>query len=317
MQRMARPGAAAAVPRRHFDPREGWFRRIERTASRFLSRRVFPHLPGASVPYTWILDHRLECSEAEIALPGLGPGLDGAVVLLVTDLHAGPFLSSRALGRALERAVATRPDVVLLGGDFATTHLRELEPHLPVLAGLRAPLGVWAVLGNHDHYTEDPERLRAMLASADVRVLHNDVSCLERDGARILLAGIDDLHWGRPDLPGAVERARSLDADAPLVLLSHNPDVFFSAAALGVSLVLSGHTHGGQVRLPGLPVLVRMSRYRLDEGRYRFREANLVVSRGIGASGLPLRIGCPPEIVRLVLRSGIGETKPGTGADGA
>ena len=295
-----------AEPRRHFDPRAGWFRRIERAASRFLSHRIFPHVPGVSLPYTWILDHRLECSEAEFPLRGLGRGLDGASLLLVTDLHAGPFLSPHALRRACERAVSTRPDVILLGGDFATTHLRELEPHLPVLADLRAPLGVWAVLGNHDHYTEDVRRLRGMLESADIRVLHNDATCLERDGARLLLAGIDDLHWGRPDLERAVERARSLDGRAPIVLLSHNPDVFFSATGLGVSLVASGHTHGGQVRVPGLPVLVRMSRYRLDQGRYAYGGADLVVSRGIGASGIPLRVACPPEVVRLVLRTGTG-----------
>jgi hypothetical protein len=88
-----------------------------------------------------------------------------------------------------------------------------------------------------------------------------------------------------------------------VVLVSHNPDILFEASAKGVDLVLAGHTHGGQIRIPGLPVLVRMSRYRLDEGRYRHGATELVVSRGLGTVGLPVRIVCPPEAVLLTLRS--------------
>lgn len=299
---LAAPEAARPVARSHFDPQEGWFRRIERNASRFLSRRVFPLVPGIDLPYGWTLDRRLECSEAEIPVRRLGAGLEGFSLLLITDLHAGPFLSPGALRRALARAASTGPDLVVLGGDFATTHLGELEPHLEALSRLEAPLGVFAVLGNHDHYTESAARLREMIESTGVRVLHNDAVPIERDGARLLLAGIDDLHWGEPDLEAALSRARGFDPEAPILLVSHNPDVFFEAAARGVSLVLSGHTHGGQVRFPGGTVLVRMSRYRLDEGRFRFGASELVVSRGIGVSGLPLRFGCPPEVVRLTLR---------------
>ncbi len=299
---LAAPEAARPVARSHFDPQEGWFRRIERNVSRFLSRRVFPLVPGIDLPYAWVLDRWLECSEAEIAVGGLRPGLHGLSLLLITDLHAGPFLAPGALRRALDRATSTDPDLVVLGGDYATTHLRELEPHLDALATLEAPLGVFAVLGNHDHYTESAGRLRAMIESTGVRVLHNDAVRIERDGARLLLAVIDDLHWGKPDLGAALTRARALDPGAPILLVSHNPDVFFDAAARGVALVLSGHTHGGQVRIPGGPVLVRMSRYRLDDGRFRFGTAELVVSRGIGVSGLPLRLGCPPEVVRLTLK---------------
>ncbi len=299
---LALPETARPVARSHFDPREGWFRKIERNVSRFLSRRVFPLVPGIDLPYAWALDRWLECSEAEIVVEGLRPGLEGLSLLLITDLHAGPFLSAGALRRALARASSTGPDLVVLGGDYATTHLGELEPHLEAIATLEAPLGVFAVLGNHDHYTESAARLRERIESTGVRVLHNDAVPIERDGARLLLAGIDDLHWGEPDLEAALSRARALDPEAPIVLVSHNPDVFFEAAARGVSLVLSGHTHGGQVRVPGVPVLVRMSRYRLDDGRFRFGGAELVVSRGIGVSGLPLRLGCPPEVVRLTLR---------------
>ncbi len=299
---LGEPSRARPVARRHFDPADGWFRRIERETSRLLSRYVFPRVPGVTIPYGAILSRGLTASEVSVEIPGLGPGLAGTRTLFVTDLHAGPFLSARALRDALSRAAAERPDLILLGGDYASTRLAELEPHRETFRSLRAPLGVFAVLGNHDYYTEDGRRVAAYLADCGIRVLLNEAVRIERAGDALVLAGIDDLHCGKPGLDLAIEHGRRLEAEAPVVLLSHNPDVFFAAARRGVALVLSGHTHGGQVRLPGLPVLVRQSRYRLDEGRYRWNGSELVVSRGLGASGLPVRLFCPPEVVLLTLR---------------
>jgi hypothetical protein len=124
---------------------------------------------------------------------------------------------------------------------------------------------------------------------------------LARGNGRFLLAGVDDLLCGEARLDDAL---KGWPDGTPSLLLSHNPDVFPEAVAHGVSLVLAGHTHGGQWRVPGLPVLVRMSRYRLDEGRYRAGTSQLVVSRGLGATGFPLRIGCPPEAILLTLQPG-------------
>ena len=154
------------------------------------------------------------------------------------------------------------------------------------------------MLGNHDHYTREPARLRTLLEKNGIRVLHNESVVLERAGGRIVLAGIDDLYKGTPDLDAALGSANGL----PVVLLSHNPDVVFDASRRGVPLVLSGHTHGGQFRIPGLPVMVRQSRYRLDEGRYTIGGTELIVSRGLGVNGVPLRVACPPEAVRITLR---------------
>ncbi|HKQ96336.1 MAG TPA: hypothetical protein VJV75_00530, partial [Candidatus Polarisedimenticolia bacterium] len=145
-----------------------------------------------------------------------------------------------------------------------------------------------------------PERMRAHLEGCGIAVLHNRSVSIAPDGASPLaLAGIDDRHAGKPDLDAALG---GVPPGAPVILLSHNPDVLFDAARHGVALVLSGHTHGGQVRIPGLPVLVRMSRYRLDEGQYRTGSTVLVVSRGLGVTGLPIRLFCPPEAVLLTLR---------------
>ena len=295
-----------AVPARErrrplFRPARGWFRRLERALSHRLSRHLYPRVPGLHLPYSRQLQRGLRVSRGAVHLCGLPAALDGLRVLLITDVHAGPFLRPQALARVFDRLCALDPDLVLLGGDLATSRLDEFAEHAAAFRLLRAPLGVFAVLGNHDHATGAPARLATMVEDCGIRVLHNSAVDLERAGRRLSLAGVDDLLLGRPDLEGALDGTRS-----PVVLLSHNPDVFFSAARRGVALVLAGHTHAGQIRLPGLPVLVRQSRYRLDEGRYRLGASQLVVSRGLGAVGLPWRVACPPEAVLLTLRRDAG-----------
>ena len=318
------PPAIAAAPRRRrwLQPATGWFRRIERGVNQFLSRRVYPRIPGLHHIYGVQLRRQLTVLEGEIPIDRLPAACDGLTILLVTDIHSGAFLGPAALGGAFARLLALAPDLILLGGDLTTTGVGEFDACADAFRSLRAPLGVYAVLGNHDHYTGDPAGLRRRLEAAGIAVLHNSALTLRRGAGRVVLAGIDDLIAGRPDLEAALQAAhreaaavdtRAADAiagsgaadggPAPILLLSHNPDVFFDAARRGVALVLSGHTHGGQIRVPGLPVLVRMSRYHLDEGRYAVGGAQLVVSRGLGATGLPLRIACPPEAVLVKLRT--------------
>ena len=305
--------AASPVPRAHFDPKSGWFRRIERAVSLALSRRVWPRVPGASWPLTAILRAHLTLAETEVPIVGLPAAFDGTRWLFVSDVHAGPFLSRGSLDRAFEALGEARADVVIHGGDLATSNAREVETHAAAVSGLRAPLGVFAVLGNHDHYTRDLPALLRFYDRCGVRVLDNDAVAIERAGARVALAGIDDWNFGRPDLGRALVRARETAPEAPIILASHNPDAFFAAASSGVALVLSGHTHGGQVRVPGRPVLVRMSRYRLDDGAYRSGSAHVVVSRGLGVTGLPLRVFCAPEALVVTLRSA--QDPPSQGRD--
>jgi predicted MPP superfamily phosphohydrolase len=320
-----------------------WVRRCERGLNQLLALHVYPWLPGLRLPYGFQLSRHLTVSEAEVPVPGLPAAFDGMTVLLMTDIHAGPFVSSRALARTFRRLQGLEPDLILLGGDLITATHREFESAAEAFSVLQAPLGVFAVLGNHDHYSGDPATLRRLIEAAGIPVLHNRIVDLTRDTARLRLAGIDDLHWGKPDLgellpvtglaahagtapgtslpvaaaAGGVLREPAvsspaagggLDRDAagsetPVILLSHNPDVFFDAVWRGVALVLSGHTHGGQIRLPGFPLVVKMSRYALDEGRYTADGVELVVSRGLGVTGLPLRFACAPEAVFLRLQA--------------
>ena len=316
-ERLAGPRPARPRLRRLFNPVSGWFRRLERRTNIWLCKAVYPRLPGAHLPYAWQLDRHLTVAEADIALPHLPVGFDGMKVLLVTDLHAGPFLSPAALGRAFDRLLSLEPELIVLGGDLTTGRVEEFDPFAPLFTRVARACPVYAVLGNHDHYSGDPMGLVDRIEATGIPVLHNDSVTLWRNGSALRLAGIDDLYCGEPDLDAALANPTSLgrsrqatNRSAPAltspsettILLSHNPDIFFAARRHGVSLVLAGHTHGGQIRIPGLPVLVRMSRYRLDEGHYTAGDAQLVVSRGLGVTGLPLRIFCPPEAVLLRLR---------------
>jgi predicted MPP superfamily phosphohydrolase len=242
----------------------------------------------------------LTVSEVEVPIAGLPPEFDGAGVMLITDLHAGPFLSPAALRGVFDRLQRLQPDLLLLGGDMTTSLVAEMERQRTQFGTLRAPLGVFAVLGNHDHYTGDPAAMRAFMEECGVTVLHNRSVTLQRNDQRITLCGIDDLQSGEPDLERALQ---NVPDGVTTILLSHNPDIFFEAARRGVALVFSGHTHGGQIRIPGLPVLVRMSRYRLDHGHYETDGAQLVVSRGLGVTGMPLRFACSPEAIFLRLRA--------------
>ncbi len=295
------PRAARRRRRRFLDPVAGRVRRLERALNQWLSLQVYPRVPGIARPYGRTLARRLVVAHAQVAVAGLAEAFQGLRVLWITDIHAGPFLDPRALAAAFERLSSLQADLILYGGDFATSCLEEFAACTEALRALRAPLGRYAVLGNHDHYTEHPEALREALETLGIGVLHNRHTVLRHRGASLVLSGVDDWNCGQPDLDAALPPLGQ--RPGPVVLLSHNPDVFFEAAARDVALVLAGHTHGGQIRLPKLPVLVRMSRYGLDEGRYAWNGSELVVSRGLGAVGLPLRWGCPPEAVLLELEA--------------
>jgi predicted MPP superfamily phosphohydrolase len=255
------------------------------------------------LPYGPLLERFLTVACADIPIAGLPAPFDGTSLLFLSDVHAGPFLSPGALAAVFARLATLEPDVVIHGGDMATSNVRELGPHAAAVSALTAPLGAFAVFGNHDHYTGDLPGVGRFFERCGVRVLNNDAVALSRGGARIALAGIDDWNIGRPDLDRALARAAEAAPAAPIVLISHNPDASLEAASRRVALTLSGHTHGGQVRIPGFPVFVRMSRFRLDEGRFEHSGSQIVVSRGLGVSGIPLRIFCSPEAVLVTLRA--------------
>jgi predicted MPP superfamily phosphohydrolase len=215
-------------------------------------------------------------------------------VLLITDIHAGIFLKPQTLEEIIRALMETRPDLVALGGDLVTGHAKEAIPYLSALAYLTAaPLGAWFCLGNHDYFGGDPAELQESLASIGIRTLKNQSVELHHRGGRFVLGGIDDRIMGKPDWPAMIEHG------VPHLLLAHNPDYFYEAQERGVPLTLSGHTHGGQIRLPKGPAIIRQSRYCLDEGVYAYGSSLLAVSRGLGSVALPIRWGAGPEAMLI------------------
>ena len=288
--------------RRWLNPNHGVFKRIERVIDRFASRHVFPHLFGIWNPYSWQLPRRLGIAEATIHPEAWPQSMAELRVLLLTDIHAGPFLRPDVLGSVLAELMRLEPDLVAVSGDVVGGAGHDLDPFLDGFAALaRAPLGAWFCMGNHEYFTPDPGHVVEQLASVGIRTLRNHAVRLEHAGTSFVLGGLDDLVLGEPDW----ERLLA-PAGPPHLLLAHNPDAFYDAERRGIGLVLSGHTHGGQIRLPGWPPLVRQSRYCLDEGVMTFGTSTIVVSRGLGASGVPWRIVARPEAVFLRVRAAHG-----------
>jgi hypothetical protein len=227
-------------------------------------------------------------------------------VALLSDLHIGaPHVGIEKLRRVVEMVNAESPDVVLLAGDFVTRgvlggRLVEPEPIAQELKHLRAPLGVVSVLGNHDWWYDGDRVIRAFRA-AGIRVLENDAARVESAAGPLWFAGLSD-EWTQHDDWEAM--LRNVSDEAPLIALTHNPDVFLSMPPR-VDLLLAGHTHGGQVRFPLIGAPIVPSRYgqRFARGWIEESGRSMYVTSGIGTSILPVRFGVPPEIVILDLRS--------------
>ncbi|MFC4639217.1 metallophosphoesterase [Deinococcus hohokamensis] len=253
--------------------------------------------------------YRFGLTREQHALPGLRAPLR---IAFLTDLHYGPFIRAGSVRAWVQAANAERPDLVLLGGDYLDIEPgHDAGPLLDELRALRAPLGVYGVWGNHDYgsfgegrpgldWTVYREALRRAFAGVGITVLRNEGRAVRED---LYLAGLDDLTRGEPALGAALRGARQTGAT---LLLSHNPDVLPDLLP-GAGLVLCGHTHGGQVRLPGLGAPLVPSRYgqRYAMGWVRgAHDTPAYVSRGLGVTGAPIRVLCEPELTLLTLTPG-------------
>jgi hypothetical protein len=280
--------------RRWVYPEHGVFKLMERGLYRFTARYVFPRLLGIWHPYCWLLPRRFALAVATLTPPRWPRAAHGLRILHLSDIHCGAFLRPDVLASILDGLMRLEPDLVAVTGDIVEGRLDDLDGFLPVLSTLaRAPLGAWYCIGNHDYFTGAPETVAELLTSVGIRTLRNE-STIVRD---LVLGGIDDRTLGTPDW-SALTAAHG----APHLLLAHNPDDFYEAERRGVALVLSGHTHGGQIRFARSGPILGQSRFRVDEGVYAHGGTMLVVSRGLGAVGLPWRAGAHPEAVLLDVR---------------
>lgn len=244
------------------------------------------------------------CRALEIELPvrNLPPGWLGARVAFLSDTHHGPFVPLSYLRRVVRMTNALSPDLVLLGGDYVHRHHRYFEAGLDVLGALEAPLGRFGVLGNHDRFHGANLAIRAM-EDAGIVPLVNSGRWLSRDGGRLRLGGVDDLWRGMPDLGPALGDSSDRDAS---VVVSHNPDLVEAISDPRVGLVLSGHTHGGQIYFPGLgaPVVPSAFGQKYLAGFVQGPVAPVFVSRGVGTVTPPSRLFCPPEVALITLTEG-------------
>lgn len=291
------------------------FARHHEPASVSLERRAFLQNFGmvtAGVPFAVSLSgvkvsYDFQVEEYDVPLPHWPPALDGLRVAHLSDIHVGGAMDRQRLRHVARLTNESRPDLVLHTGDFLTHRLGDFDaPLYEALGEIEAPYGQWACLGNHDY--DDPQKLSRRLREAGVEVLRNRTITLDVGGQPIEIAGLDFVFWG---LDRNAEYARLMRRwgrrrGTPRILLNHDPRVFESLPRDCADLVLSGHTHGGHVGIQlgkGNAVTVVGLAGIPDQGIFRRGDMRMFVTRCVGFYGYPMRVGIPPEIAVLTLRS--------------
>jgi predicted MPP superfamily phosphohydrolase len=250
---------------------------------------------------------RLVVNEASIQIPGWPKSFERLRVIAISDLHAGaPHMKGDKLRQVVSAVNQQNPDLVVLLGDFVIQDVvggefMEPEAIAGELKPLRARLGVYAVLGNHDWWL-DGERVRRALDAVGIKVLENDVAEIKQEGDSLWLVGLADLWTRKPDIEGTLQKVTN---DGAVIVLTHNPDIFPQIPSR-VSLTLAGHTHGGQVNIPliGRPVVPSKFKQRYAAGHVQEGTRHLFVTQGIGTSIIPVRFRVPPEISIIELKGG-------------
>jgi len=237
----------------------------------------------------------------DVPIQGLGAGLDGLRLVLLSDTHCGPWTSPDYVRKTVRLANEQEPHVALLLGDYCHDHRRHIGPGIEPFADLEAAHGVFAVLGNHDHW-EDAQATRRALKDVGAVELTNTAAVIEQHGDRLALGGVDDLWTGQQD---PVTAFAGVSEGVPRLLLSHNPDYAEELPeGLRVDLMVSGHTHGGQVWLPlvGAPLVPSRYGQRYRAGLVEGPRCWVYVTRGLGTITPPVRFLCRPELTVLTLR---------------
>jgi predicted MPP superfamily phosphohydrolase len=254
----------------------------------------------------WFEPRSLVLREERLALPGWPASLDGLRVGLLSDVHGGvPHMGRAAIARAVDRLNATAPDMIVLLGDYLDASAlfggrMAPEAIAAELGRLRAPLGRFAVLGNHD-WKRAGDAMGRALAGAGIPVLENDAVPVDARGTRLWIAGLADMRHRDPDVRRTL---RGVPDGEPVLLMAHDPDLH-PQVPQRVALTLSGHVHKGQVAIPVLRRPAIPSRHGERYARHNVVDAGrrLYVSSGLGTSGVPLRLLAPPEVVVLELRA--------------
>lgn len=287
---------------------------MEVSRRKFL-RNSLAALTGAALPLAayseFIEPHHLTVEKIDLRVPDLPEAFDGFRIAQLSDFHCGEYIGEKEVGEAVDLANSLTPDLVALTGDFISSPSQNeaasvrdpVYTHVGLcgreLARLHASHGVYACFGNHDAFTNEPY-IGEVLTSFGIKVLRNANLPIEQEGKRLWLAGVDDAVHGSPNLDKSVAR---IPRGEPKILLAHEPDLADKTSRYGFAVQLSGHSHGGQVRVPVLgslylPTLAQKYPY----GYYRVNGMHLYTNRGIGMTVLPYRFNAPPELTLLTLR---------------
>jgi len=238
----------------------------------------------------------LTVEEVNIRLERFSSKLDGFRIVHLSDTHHSPFTDLEHISRAVDIANKLEPDAVFLTGDYVSHDRDYIAPVAEVLGNLQSEFGTFACLGNHDHWT-DAELVTHLLRGEGINVLINEGFRFEVREASFWLAGVDDYMAGKTDVPAALKGSFP---DEPKILLAHNPLIFRQSVRSNVDLTLSGHTHGGQIKMRD-PEKRILPRRKLTSGLHRRKESQIYITRGIGTVVVPARYQCPPEISLLEL----------------
>jgi hypothetical protein len=259
-----------------------------------------------------IARHLIDVTYPEVRIPNLPAAFDGFRIAQVSDIHFEQYTEPFFLRMAIDHVNRLRPDAVFLTGDFITHEFlpRTFSVHAMwrcarVLKSIECPQR-YAVLGNHDAIVS-PLAVTMALTASNITVLRNEFCPLQRSGSRVWLSGLDDVIEGHPDIDRALPDTIRNRPDEPVLLMCHEPDyvdnLLAHPAGESVALMLSGHTHGGQIRFPFVgPMVIPDMGKKYVEGLFRLQNLQLYVNRGLGTVGVPFRLNCPPEITLLTLR---------------
>lgn len=246
---------------------------------------------------------KLKIERVEIQVPGLPAALDGFRIGQISDLHLEPFTTQEDIWDAVQTVNSLKPDLVAVTGDFVTNNTKAAGLVADTVSHLKADHGVYASLGNHDFWSGPGDVVRA-LQQKNIPVLSNETRRILTDKGALWLGGIDSVYINKPDVRKTLQDWKDTQ---PLILMMHEPDAADEIAAAGVkALQLSGHTHGGQLVFgKRSPSPIRRARHgkKYLAGHYKVGGLELYVNRGIGCVGVPLRIGAPPEVTEITLRS--------------
>jgi predicted MPP superfamily phosphohydrolase len=284
---------------------------VPTTRRRFLKLAATAGAVAIGVDATVLEPNHPRVVRVDIPLARLPQEFDGFTIIQLSDFHFDPYFSIIPIRKSVQIANDLKPDLVVLTGDFVSAPTIEsalrnkraalqADPCSEALKDLRAPHGVWAVLGNHDAFS-DPVHVTEALKAGAINVLSNSAAPIERSSSRFWLAGLADVLARRADLDATL---KGISPEEPVVLLAHEPDFADHTVKYPVDLQLSGHSHGGQIRLPlvGPVYLPRLGR-KYPRGLRTIDRLSLYTNVGIGTLYVPVRWNCAPEITLITLRS--------------